>query len=43
MDFDNQYLAVTLALDADSFVEANELYVDLLKSNKDRIMAMSRG
>jgi hypothetical protein len=43
VDFDNQYLAVTLALDADSFVEANELYVDLLKSNKDRIMAMSRG
>jgi len=40
MTFAQHYLAVTTAIDQDEYVDAANLYIDLLKSEKDRVLAI---
>lgn len=40
MNFEKQYLTATRAFDTKAFVEATEVYVDLLKTDKDQVMTM---
>ena len=38
MNFDKQYLTISNAIDDNAFIEASELYVELLKFDKQRIL-----
>jgi hypothetical protein len=41
MGFNKRYLKVTTALDREAFIDATEVYVDLLKTHKDKIINMT--